>query len=228
MCSPNMSKHSNNDWLPDAACAYTQAELDRIAQIESDVREHLSPKPRRLSHTLGVARTAEALALLYGADPYLARVAGLLHDWDKVESDSELIVRARACSLDFGGVAYEAVAPLLHGPLAARELPERYPDLPSEVWRAIEVHTCGAAQMSALDMVLFVADGIEPNRPASEGIERTRSLVGNASLEDLFWCSFVGGIVYVLQGGRYLYGGTVEVYNAWAERRAEAGARKRS
>ena len=32
--------------------------------------------------------------------------------------------------------------------------------------------------------------------------------------------SFVGGIVYVLEGGRYLYPGTIEVYNALAARRA--------
>ena len=61
----------------------------------------------------------------------------------------------------------------------------------------------------------------EPLRPDTPGIERSRSLVGVASLDDLFWESFVGGIVYVLEGGRYLYPGTIEVYNALAARRAE-------
>lgn len=68
-------------------------------------------------------------------------------------------------------------------------------------------------------MVLFVSDGIEPLRPASAGIEKVRSLVGSVSLEELYWESFVGGIVYVIDGGRYLYPGTIEVYNALALRR---------
>ncbi len=44
--------------------------------------------------------------------------------------------------------------------------------------------------------------------------------MGIAPLDDLFWDSFVGGIAYVLQGGRYLYPGTIDVYNALAARRA--------
>ena len=81
------------------------------------------------------------------------------------------------------------------------------------------VHTSAAAEMSPLDMVLFVADGIEPLRPATKGISRVRSLVGKASLDDLFWESFVGGIIYVLEGGRYLYPRTLDVYNVLASNR---------
>ena len=82
------------------------------------------------------------------------------------------------------------------------------------------MHTTAAKHMSALDMVVFVADGIEPLRPSTPGIEAVRSLVGRASLEDLFWMSFTGGIEYVIEGGRYLYPGTVDVYNSIAARRA--------
>ena len=39
--------------------------------------------PRRFSHSLGVSQTAEQLAEVYGADAGEARIAGLLHDWDK-------------------------------------------------------------------------------------------------------------------------------------------------
>ena len=113
------------------------------------------------------------------------------------------------------------VWPLLHGVIAARILPERYPELPPEVWHAIAVHTTAAVEMSPLDEVIFVADGIEPLRHDTPGIERTRSLVGKVSLDDLFWESFVGGIVYVLEGARHLYPGTVDVYNGLVAHRAE-------
>jgi hypothetical protein len=44
--------------------------------------------------------------------------------------------------------------------------------------------------------------------------------VGAAPLDDVFWSSFVGGIVYVLEEGRYLYPGSIDIYNALAAGRA--------
>ena len=108
----------------------------------------------------------------------------------------------------------------MHGMVAARELPQRYPHLPAEVWHAIACHTSAAQDMGPLDMVLFVADGIEPLRRESDGIRKTRELVGKVSLEDVFWNAFVGGIVYVLEGGRYLLPRTIDIYNSLARTRA--------
>lgn len=202
--------------------AYTPEQQALLDRLRADVSEHLAAKPRRLAHSLSVADTSEGLALTYGVDPFCARAAGLLHDWEKAASGAEQLERARELGLDFG-VGLELVQPLLHGAIAARVLPRRYPELPDEVWHAIAVHTTAAAQMSPLDEVLFVADGIEPLRPDTPGISRSRSLVGEVSLDDLFWESFVGGIVYVLEGGRYLYPGTIDVYNALAAERAARG-----
>lgn len=202
--------------------AYSPGQRSLLDRLRADVTERLSAKPRRLAHSISVADTAERLALTYGVDPFLARAAGLLHDWEKASSVPEQVTHARELGIDLG-VDLELVHPLLHGMIAARTLPSRYPELPPEVWRAIEVHTTAAAPMGPLDQVLFVADGIEPLRPDTPGILRTRSLVGEASLDDLFWASFVGGIVYVLEGGRYLYPGTVDVYNSLAAERAANG-----
>lgn len=199
--------------------AYSPEQRSLLDRIRADVTERLSAKPRRLAHSISVADTAERLALTYGVDPFLARAAGLLHDWEKASSVPEQLARARELGIDLG-VDLELVHPLLHGIIASRTLPARYPELPPEVWRAIEVHTTAAVLMGPLDQVLFVADGIEPLRPDTPGILRSRALVGEASLDDLFWASFVGGIVYVLEGGRYLYPGTVDVYNALAALRA--------
>lgn len=208
-----MSKHKHAE-----ESGFTHAQQALLARIEADLKAQLAAKPKRLAHSFGVADTCERLARLYGANPFLARAAGLLHDWCKAEPDSALVGRARAEGVDLG-VDLDRVRPLLHGILASRELPARYPELPQEVWDAIAVHTTGSAHMTPLGMALFVADGIEPHRPSTPGIERTRSLVGKATLPDLYWESFVGGIVYVLEGGRYLYPGTVDVYNALVAQR---------
>lgn len=201
-----------------AKVRYSASQEVLLARIKSDVTEHLSGKPRRLAHSLSVARCAERLAVTYGVDPFLARAAGLLHDWEKACSVSEQISHAKELGIDMG-VELELVHSLLHGRVAARILPARYPELPPAVWHAIAVHTSADSDMNPLDEVLFVADGIEPLRPSSPGIERVRKLVGKASLDDLFWDSFTGGIAYVIEGGRYLYPRTIEVYNALAARR---------
>ena len=219
MYSPSMSSKKKNETRRPVAC-YTPAQLAVLAQIEADVATQLAVKPRRLAHSMSVASTAESMALMYGVDPFLARVAGLLHDWDKVVPDEELVSRARALELDFEGADLEDVKPLLHACVAACELPALYPDLPEEVWHAISVHTTAGYRMSPLDKVLFVADGIEPLRPSSPGIEATRALVGRAPLDDVFWNSFVGGIIYVLEGSRHLYEGTIRIYNALAAERS--------
>ncbi|HJA28557.1 MAG TPA: bis(5'-nucleosyl)-tetraphosphatase (symmetrical) YqeK [Candidatus Olsenella pullicola] len=198
---------------------YTPEQEALLDRLKRDVSEHLAKKPRRLAHSLSVAKTAERLAVIYGVDPFLARAAGILHDWEKASSVGDQLDHARELGIDLC-VDLELVHSLLHGIVAARVLPERYPELPPSVWHAIEVHTSAAAHMTPLDQVLFVADGIEPLRSSTPGIERTRSLVDKAPLDDLFWESFVGGIVYVLRGGRYLYPGTIEVYNALASERA--------
>ena len=211
-------------WRPVAGeASFDEGQLALMDEIERDLRERLAERPRRLAHSLSVADTACHLALLYGVDPFDARVAGLLHDWDKALEPEELLRRAREEGLDLG-VDLELVEPLLHGILAARELPERYPMLAAPVFQAIARHTTAAEDMSPLDEVVFVADGIEPLRRESAGIARTRSLVGRASLDDVFWESFTGGIVYVIEGARYLYPGTIDVYNAIAARRARGAA----
>jgi predicted HD superfamily hydrolase involved in NAD metabolism len=193
--------------------SYDAEQARTLEVLEHDVREHLCRKRKRLAHSLSVAETCEGLACAYGVDPFEARCSGLLHDWEKSLTREETLARASALGIDMG-CPLELVVPLLHGPLAARELPSLYPSLPHEVFQAIDRHTLGDAHMSPLDEVLFVADGIEPLRPGSPGIERVRSLVGEASLHDLFWESFVGGIVYVLDTRRYLYEGTIRIYNA--------------
>lgn len=214
-------EHVGDAWRPVEGedFGYDEAQLAEIARLEGAAREQLAPKPRRLAHSLSVARTAEHLAGIYGVDPYLARVSGILHDWDKVVPPSELVERARALGIDLG-VDLGRVEPLLHGMVAARELPARFPELPAAVWQAIDRHTTGAADMTALDEVLFVADGIEPLRPSSEGIEATRSLVGEVPLDDVYWNAFAGGIVYVIQTGRYLYPGTLDIYNQLVDARS--------
>lgn len=223
-CADEVWPEGAPSWMPGPAPVYDDARLASVRRYEADLARQLAAKHRRYLHSLSVGRTAERLAVRYGVDPYLARVSGILHDWSKALGREETIARAERLGIDLGADP-ELVEPLLHGMIAARELPARYPELPGEVWQAIERHTLGAPDMSQLDMVLFVADGIEPRRGSVGALDAQRAMVATAPLADLFWESFADGVAYVIDTRRYLYPGTLAIYNDVALRRSAGGGR---
>ena len=89
-----------------------RALLTRIHEL-LDVR--MKDKRKRYVHSLGVAETALHLAEVYGVDRFDAAAAGLIHDWDKVLSDDELVTRALHYGIKIAG-SPSAATPLLHGP----------------------------------------------------------------------------------------------------------------
>lgn len=212
-CEQPHTTTANVSWMAGVdEVSYSSSQQQYLSRLEKDLAEQLASKSHRLQHSYSVAMCAEKLAVIYGVDPYKARIAGILHDWDKAYSSDELLKRARKTDIDLG-VDLSLVKPLLHGILAARELPRRYPELTDDVLHAIKVHTIGTAHPTPLDMVVFIADGIEPLRPSSEGIEAVRALVGKVSLPDLYWRSFANGVAYVIATERWLYPGTIDIYN---------------
>ena len=190
-----------------------EAYLERMQGL---LKTRMATDRHRLNHSLGVARTARKLARTYGVDPFLATAAGLIHDWDKVVPADELVARAVSYHLELGDGPSKMLS-LLHGPVAARELPELFPELDQSVFQAVARHTSAATDMTPLDMVVYIADGIEPMRTGKE-IEQTRKMVGEASLEELFFNCLAQSIAFVIKKRKYLYPGSLTVYNAYAER----------
>ena len=174
-----------------------RALLKRIQEL-LDVR--MKDKRKRYVHSLGVAETALHLAEVYGVDRFDAAAAGLIHDWDKVLSDDELVTRALHYGIKIAG-SPSAATPLLHGPVAAYELPQLFPELSPAVFQAVDRHTVGACDMTPLDMVVFVADAIEPNRHGDYA-HALRKMVGESTLDELFFSCFAQGLVYVIQSDR--------------------------
>ena len=193
-----------------------------IARIRAELEAHMAAVlPRRFEHSIRVAATAGELALAYGVDAFEAEAAGLSHDWDKVLPASELIARAAQYRLEVAGSPTLAVG-TLHGPVAAVELAERFPELPGAVFQAVARHTVAAEDMSPLDMVVFIADAIEPGR-RGDHVGPLRALVGEESLEEVFFRCFSQGLIYVMETGRYLYPTALSIYNRYALARRRAG-----
>lgn len=192
-------------------------QIVELEAVRAKLEVRMVEKPRRYQHSLGVSKTAYEIARAYDVDCFLAALAGLLHDWDKVLDDHELLVRAAQYGVRVAGSPSAAVG-LLHGPVASYELPHIFEGIDASVCQAVARHTVGAVDMTPLDMVVFVADAIEPGRHGDYA-ERLRAMVGESSLEELFFQTFAQGLVYVISGGRYLYPTAIDIYNAYAAKR---------
>lgn len=134
-----------------------------------------SMKERRLLHSLLVSETARKLARLHGLEEEKAATAALLHDCAKyypLESMQqlalELPVPIDEATMQNGN--------LLHGPAASRLAQKVYGVDDPDILNAILYHTIGRPEMSPLEMVIFLADKIEPSRKVYPALDEIRTL----------------------------------------------------
>lgn len=195
-----------------------QESREQIAAISPDrfdeMRQALQArvKASRYRHSLGVSQTAEQLARIYGVGQNEAAVAGLLHDWDKSLTGDELKRKAKKLKLADKEVREHATG-VLHSWTAAATLRDEFPELSDAVLQAISRHTCGAVGMSDLDMVVFVADIIEPGRDFPD-IEGLRAAVGEVCLEELFYRTYKANFMYLLSADMVVAPPSLDVYNS--------------
>ncbi len=131
-------------------------------ELAGAVRAHLD-QDHRYHHCVRVARSADILAQIHGVDPQKARLAAMLHDLARLYSTTQLLQECerRAMPID----AFERRNPIvLHAPLGAALARESFDVRDPDVLSAIAKHTLGAAEMSPLDCVVYLADALEPGR----------------------------------------------------------------
>ncbi|MDP9025292.1 MAG: bis(5'-nucleosyl)-tetraphosphatase (symmetrical) YqeK [Candidatus Eremiobacteraeota bacterium] len=134
----------------------------RYRELAQRVRAHLE-QSHRYAHVVRVARCAELLAQHHGLDSRKAQLAGMLHDLARLYSTSRLIAECEARHMTID--AFERQNPIvLHARLGASIAQEAFGVHDLEILSAIEKHTVGAPNMSPLDCVLYLADGLEPGR----------------------------------------------------------------
>ena len=107
-------------------------------------------------------KTAVALAEKFGASPEKASIAALTHDYAKERPDEE-------SSLSFGEMVLiwnclNWSNAIWHGIVGADFVQRELGIDDEEILQAIRIHTTGAAEMSLLDKIIYVADYIEPGR----------------------------------------------------------------
>lgn len=141
--------------------------------LQKQMKEELSED--RYEHTLGVMYTAESLAMRYGVDMTKAAVAGLLHDCAKCIPNTQKIKMCKKHGIEITEME-ERNPSLLHAKLGAYMAQKVYNVDDEEILSAIRYHTTGKPDMSMLDMIIYMADYIEPNRDKAPNLKEIRKL----------------------------------------------------
>ncbi|MGN0335032.1 MAG: bis(5'-nucleosyl)-tetraphosphatase (symmetrical) YqeK [Lachnospiraceae bacterium] len=139
--------------------------------IQKQMKEELSTD--RYEHTIGVMYTAEALAMRYGADMTKAAVAGLLHDCAKCIPNTQKLKMCKKNDIPVSKLE-EKNPSLLHAKLGACMARKVYGVEDEEILSAISCHTTGKPEMSLLDMIIYMADYIEPGRDKAPNLKEIR------------------------------------------------------
>lgn len=179
------------------------------AQLLEKLQAKVSSK--RLAHMLAVEETSKRLARQYGVDSEKAGLAGLLHDYAKECPDQVFldIIDREGLDQDLKNWGNNVWHGLLGGYVIAAELGVT----DQEILTSIARHTVGAAGMSQLDKIVYVADYIEPTRNFP-GVEVAR-LLADQSLESAVAYETAKTIAYLTQKGLPIYPETLATYNAY-------------
>lgn len=151
----------------------TKADLKNLDLNQLRACSYSMMRAKRIPHVMGVEEEAVKLAQRWGADPELARRAGILHDCTKYYGLPEQLDICEEYGVRLDALEQKAVK-LLHsktGACIARGVFGQ----PDAVYDAIFWHTTGKADMTTLEKVLYIADYMEPNRDF-DGVERLRHL----------------------------------------------------
>jgi len=159
-------------------------------QCECEVRQRLSEK--RFYHSQCVAEEAVRLAVLYGADPEKARLAGLLHDILKDTPAEEQLKILQGFGIMMNDTEL-ANRKLWHAISGAAFLEFGLGIRDRELLSAVRCHTSGRKNMTLLEKVLFVADYISADRDYP-GVEELRA-VARESLEE----AIIEGVAFTVQ-----------------------------
>ena len=135
--------------------------------------------------------------------------------------DYGIRARVEELGLAVDPYVFEEMPWLLHGPTAAAALARAFPCLPRDVVQAIARHTAGAVGMTDLDMVVYVADALEPGRDYA-GLDEIRALAGRVPLEELYLATFRHVFLNLVERRKRIHPQSIEIWNYYLARSHDA------
>lgn len=179
-----------------------------IDEMKTLLQEALPPK--RFKHSLGVYETALKMAEHYGMEKDKIAIASLLHDCGREVPTDQQVAKAEELGLEVDYVERRQPI-LLHAKLGAYFAEHKYGVADPEILEAIRLHSTGAPDMTALDMVVYLADLIEPGRDF-DGVEKLRKACFD-DLEKAMVKSYANTISYLLDNKLLIHPDCIFGYN---------------
>jgi len=166
--------------------------------------------PKRYKHSVRVYETALQLAKSYGLPQEKIAVCALLHDCGR-----EIASKDSAAKADELGIAIDEVERnqpiLLHAKLGVHYAQTKYGVNDKEILLGILQHTTGAANMTVLAKVVFLADMIEPGRDFP-GVEKLREL-SYKNLDEAMLLAYSNTIRYLFDSALLVHPHCLDGYN---------------
>lgn len=172
-------------------------------------------KPKRYEHVLRVEAKALELAEIYDyKDLEAVSIAALMHDYCKQFASESMLELARQMEpADWLPTAGDFI---WHGLAAAQLAQQLYDIKDDEIIQAIAEHTIGAAEMSRLSQIIFVADYIEDGRDFP-GVKEARRLA-KKSLEEAVLYKMQATIIHLAENHEAILLESVANYNAYLKK----------
>jgi predicted HD superfamily hydrolase involved in NAD metabolism len=169
----------------------------------------------RYRHSISTSRVASQLAAHYGAGQMKAMVAGLLHDCAKAltEEEQKAYIERNGLSLD---EIESQERGLWHAPVGEVMAREEFGIDDHDILRAIRIHSIGAARMSLMAKVVYVADYIEPYRHFRGRADLARLAMKDLDLTLLHVLNHK--LIYILHKKGMIHPDTIEVRNQLTRR----------
>ena len=180
----------------------------KIEKMDALLKESLPPK--RYEHSVNVMYEAVILAHYYDVDEKKIRIASLLHDCGREIPKHEAAAKAKELGLKVTAIE-EAQPILLHAKLGKVIAEQKYQVDDEEILNAILLHTTGGKNMTTFDMVVFLADLIEPERK-QKNVEKLRYLT-KKNLELAMLEALKSNMDFLMQQGRYIHPDCLECWN---------------
>ena len=184
--------------------------MDREALMQA-VQMRMSE--RRFKHVWGVEETAIALAEQFGESPEKASIAALTHDYAKERSDEEFQLAIERGKYENKTELLKYGNAIWHGLVGAEFVARELNISDEEILNAIRLHTTGAAEMTLLDKIIYVADYIEPGR-SFPGVEDAR-VIALRDLDQAVAFETKHTLAHLIEAENPVYPKTIETYNRW-------------
>lgn len=187
---------------------------DITAQLAAIQREMASRPPGLVEHVRQTAAEAVALGHYFDIDPERIELAAWSHDLFRHLTGPGLLTMAREVGIAVS--ADDEVSPVvLHGPIAAAVIRDRFGVTDDEVVEAVASHTLGLAEMTFLAKVILLADKFEPGkRHRSANLRRIRRLA-RRDLDTALLCWSDWSWVKARESGMAIHGGSWHSRSRW-------------